>query len=424
MDYSAGFRNLWNQSATTFPHDLNFFSKKEQKLREIRFDEFLDKLQTASLEAEVNPDADKKKELLALLHTFFRETLGYSDDNLQVILSGDMVRSTYWFINAAQVFDPALSFHDIFQACRNVWIMNGLQFLCGKPICLTPPIFAYSMLYPYTDNYLDNPAISTLEKIDFSNRFAKRLAGHQVSARNGQEEKIFHLVELIEDYWSREQHPLVHKSLLAIHDAQTQSLALIHQADQLNLDDVFRICTQKGGTSVIADGYLVLGNLTDKEEEFFYYYGAYLQLLDDLQDATDDLNDGLMTSFSAKANQEMLDSWLCKAYHLGFQVMGCVDQLHSPNAEAFKSLMGKSIDLFLVESVITNHPFFSRKFARKFEKCSPLRFSFIKKKNGSFSPYQDQLFERIMKQAANGRDEFSYDFLKTNSLLNEQQAVS
>ncbi|WP_423127827.1 class 1 isoprenoid biosynthesis enzyme [Gaoshiqia sp. Z1-71] len=423
MDYPAEFKNMWNQSATGFPNNLSSFSKNEQSLREIEFDRFLNKLQETSRWSENNSTSATKKELLDLLRSFFRNTLGYSDENLGVILSDEMVRSTFWFINAALVYDPAISFHDIFQACRNVWIMNGLQFLCGKTVCLTPPVFAYSMLYPYTDNYLDDPAISPFEKLDFSNRFAKRLAGNKVDARNIQEEKIFHMVEIIENDWSREQYPGVYRSLLAIHDAQTQSLALMNHAPSLNSDDIFKICVQKGGTSVIADGYLVLGRLTDIEEEFFYHYGAYLQLLDDLQDVADDLNGSLMTCFSSKARQEKLDTWLCKTYNLGLRVMTCTDRLRSVHGDLFKSLMKNSIELFLVESVVTNSPFFSRKFVQKFESHSPLRFSFIKKKNGTFSPYQDQLFVQMMKQASLCREEFSYDFLTKNSLLKEQQAV-
>ena len=38
---------------------------------------------------------------------------------------------------------------------RNVWIGNNLQMLLGVPVCLTQGLFAYSMLYPVTDNVLD-----------------------------------------------------------------------------------------------------------------------------------------------------------------------------------------------------------------------------------------------------------------------------
>ncbi len=37
--------------------------------------------------------------------------------------------------------------------------LDVLQLLLGIPVRVTPAIFAYSMLYPYGDNCLDDPAI-------------------------------------------------------------------------------------------------------------------------------------------------------------------------------------------------------------------------------------------------------------------------
>src|ERR1019366_6441257 len=54
----------------------------------------------------------------------------------------------------ARQFDPTLSMPDIVQACRNAWTACGLQPLLGEPIALTPSILGYSLLYPYTDNFL------------------------------------------------------------------------------------------------------------------------------------------------------------------------------------------------------------------------------------------------------------------------------
>ena len=118
-----------------------------------------------------------------------------------------------------------------------------------------------------------------------------------------------------------------------------------------------------------------------------------------------------MTCFSMQAGKEEMDEWFCKTYHLGKKVMKQVDSLETKNTAQFKSLMKKSIDLFLIEAMTTNSSFFTQKFVEEFETYSPLRFSFIRKRSSTFSPYQDQLFDQIMKQAIIGRDKFSYDFL-------------
>jgi hypothetical protein len=167
------------------------------------------------------------------------------------------------------------------------------------------------------DNYLDDPSVSYQEKQEFCIRFGKRLKGETIQARNEQERKNFRMIELIETYWERERYPKVYQSLLGIHDAPNRSTLLINQSGKLEFKDIFSICVQKGGMSVVADGYLIFGDLSPEEEEFFYYYGAYLQLLDDLQDVSTDLSDSLMTAYSSMGQREKLDLWLNKTYYLG-----------------------------------------------------------------------------------------------------------
>jgi hypothetical protein len=62
--------------------------------------------------------------------------------------------------------------------------------MLGQKMGLTPAIFTYSMLYPYTDNYLDNPATSRERKLGFSARFGQRLAGEAVAPVNDHESGI------------------------------------------------------------------------------------------------------------------------------------------------------------------------------------------------------------------------------------------
>ena len=97
--------------------------------------------------------------------TFLKTGLNFEDDNLDIILSNDFKEATKEFVKRARYFDPSISLNDIYQACRNVWIMNGVQQMLGLPVRLTPAVFAYSMLYPYSDNYLDNPDIPAENKI-------------------------------------------------------------------------------------------------------------------------------------------------------------------------------------------------------------------------------------------------------------------
>ena len=63
----------------------------------------------------------------------------------------------------------------------------------------------------------------------------------------------------------------------------------------------------KGGASVLTDACLVRGSLTEDEAEFMFAYGVVLQLMDDLQDLSDDLSNGHMTIFTRQARLGTLD---------------------------------------------------------------------------------------------------------------------
>ena len=131
----------------------------------------------------------------------------------------------------ARRFDPALSATDIFQASRNVWTAAGLQVLLGQPLELTPAIFAYSMLYPYTDNLLDDPHASAEAKSAFNQRFRARLQGESPRARRTIASARYWR------WWRRSKasttggsYPDVYRSLLAIQNAQESSVGLRREA--------------------------------------------------------------------------------------------------------------------------------------------------------------------------------------------------
>ncbi len=422
MDYSESFISLWQQSAPGFPNLGKKYSYFEKKKKETMLNRMILALKDWERISQSGMEGDNDEMLFDGLRDFFRVALDYSDEQLNVIFSDDMVESTYQFIRVARQYDSQISFHDVFQACRNVWILNGLQYLFNKPVALTPSIFAYSMLYPYTDNYIDDPEISSIEKYHFSLRFGDRLRGKAVEPVNGQERKIFDMVQIIENEWDRDCYPKVYESLLYIHDTQTISSQLISSAKELKEKDAFKICIDKGGASVIADGYLILGDLDSKQEGFLYAYGAYLQMLDDLQDVSEDVEGNLYTWHGLQAAKGNLEHALNQTWSAGQKVLEMVDKLKSEQANVFKSLMSKSIDLFLIESVIANNQFFSRTFSKKVEQYSPFRFSFIKKRSGSFLPLQDKFFENIDRFAmSNKKYNTEFSFLKKESLKRESQ---
>jgi len=174
--------------------------------------------------------------------------------------------------------DAGLSMGDIIQACRNAWTACGLQPLLGERVGLTSSILGYSLLYPYSDNYLDRAEISAETKLRFSKRFRDRLRGESLVAGDDREAAIWILVSLIEEQYPRALYPHVFHCLLAIHRAQEESIAQISGSDPCDGDTVLRMSCAKGGSSVLADACLARGWLNEEESRFSFEWGTLLQL--------------------------------------------------------------------------------------------------------------------------------------------------
>jgi hypothetical protein len=242
-------------------------------------------------------------------------------------------------------------------------------------MAVTPAIFAYSMLYPYTDNYLDHPSISREAKLGFNGRFGRRLAGEAVEAANDREEAIWRLIGLIEEQYVRAEWPRVFDSLLAIHHAQENSLRLLRRGLDRPGIDVLTLSFDKGGTSVLADGYLAAGSLSPEQARFVFGWGVLLQLADDLQDVRQDRRDGMLTMFTERATAQPLDEVTNRTLHFGQRVMQWMEGLGGPDCQALKELIQRSSRSMLIRSAGEAPELYSAEYLAELETHSPFRFA-------------------------------------------------
>jgi hypothetical protein len=281
------------------------------------------------------------------------------------------------FIREAYDFDPLISEEAVYQASRNVLIMNTFQLHLGKAVKLTPSVFAYSLLYPYTDNYLDATSISSEVKRDFNDRLGQRLLGICLTPRNRHERVVDTLVEMIEQEFHRRQYPLVYESLLAIHRGQQRSLEQQDSSAKYTEPLLLKTSVEKGGASVVADGYLVAGMLTQEDEEFIFNFGVVLQLIDDLQDIEEDLRHRHHTLAGAATELRMLDVFTNR-------LLAYLDNvLCAPHSEKEKAraLMERGCRLLILEAIAFNSSYYSEEYLRRNEMYSPVRFEFLKAMN-------------------------------------------
>jgi hypothetical protein len=311
------------------------------------------------------------------------------------LLTGSFLRVGTELARWARDFDAELSVPDTIQACRNAWTACGLQGLLGQPMGLTPSLLAYSLLYPYSDNYLDQPSLSRHDKLVFSSRFRQRLGGERLVARDRHEAAVWQMVQLIEGQYPQNRYPQVFDCLLAIHCAQEDSMAQLRgHAGSIGEAELLRISCAKGGTSVLADACLVQPWLSEQESRFAFEWGVLLQLGDDLQDLEEDLRRGSVTLFTgAAAAGQSLDGLVTQLLNFSQHVAEGLDCL--PHGSAMlKDLLRMSWRSLVLMAVADAQPFFTKSFLAELEGFSMFRFGFLKKRNQNLAA-REALYTRL-----------------------------
>ncbi|HWC95263.1 MAG TPA: hypothetical protein VG456_00900 [Candidatus Sulfopaludibacter sp.] len=407
---------LWRQCPVSSPAFEHAFTADQQAAREARMDHFL-----VSLEGELrHPPGTRAarkamhERLTGAFAEFGRTALNLEDRHLDMLLAGGFSTIGTTMAREARAFDPDVEVADIFQASRNAWTACGLQVLFGGAMCLSPSIFAYSMLYPYTDNYLDDPATPAEIKRGFNQRFSQRLQGGEAPPQGRYESLIWRLVERIESQYPRGEYPAVYRSLLMIQSAQEKSLMLMRKPAPHDGVDVLALSFEKGGASVLADGYLAAGALTPDQARFVFNWGVFLQLADDLQDVQEDRQAGVRTIFSQAAGREPLDALTNRLMQFGGRVMMQMHDLSETASLPLRQLITRSCLSFLVRSAGEAAPLYTPEYVAAVETLSPFRFAFLSDRRARFQRHSGKLARLFEAFLAGDPDEPAFPLLPSS----------
>jgi hypothetical protein len=408
---SATVSNGDVEAALCLPPFDRTFTPAEQAAREIHLDHLLH-----TVEAELRDVPRTRSErrsarsrVTSAFTDFAKYCLDFDDSHLELLLNDGFSAAATQLARQARQFDPGVSASDIFQASRNAWTACGLQVLLGRDMRLTPSIFAYSMLYPYTDNYLDDPVTSRSAKLAFSDRFRRRLDGDALASFNDREATIWRLVELIEEEYARADWPEVYDSLLAIHRAQENSVRLLRSGSAPAGVDILKLSFEKGGASVLADACLVAGSLSPDEAQFAFDWGVLLQLADDLQDLQQDLREGILTIFTQAAARASLDNLTTHTLNFGHRVMSQVDRMPSNHSalngaaakhKSLTEMIRMSCTLLLIWSAGESAKLYTSRYLAELETHSPFRFAPLAEKRKKLARWTSplaRLFESFLE---------------------------
>ncbi len=372
----------FTQSSMSPFEDLPKISLMEKKKNEKEARKLIDKLQAKAFPLLKDSTQGLNNESKENLRAAFMD-FAFDADKKEVFFDGPFFNYflSHGYLESAEDFfcyvktdNPQMLLIDFFQALRNTFIASSLQLLFGKKVEFTTAIGAYSLLYPYTDNFIDDATISSQEKKIFNKRFQERLEGKEILPMTLNEEKIFGAIADIEEVLPRQNHALVYESLLLIYDAQVSSMGQEGPA-RLSPHIILPISFYKGGASVLADACLVNENITKDMIQFSFNYGTFLQLIDDLQDFKEDRKNHHWTLFSLKNKEEIHDLEISKLISYMATSIGMV-QFKTKEEETLKNIIFDAC-LMMVMSVVGKHPYLiSSKFYKALESISRFKLSF------------------------------------------------
>ncbi|MBD7910713.1 MULTISPECIES: hypothetical protein [Clostridium] len=376
MNYDL-LREKWWSSSSLPNFNIEKISLSDKVKKEKQFDVIWEKVSSYIDSKPMGKEnfEEWSKEGEKLLKKYIKNDpifkLQYMDEHVR----DGMIESTKKFINMAKEFDNDISIYCIGQATRNVWIANILQAIFFNKVEFNKAVYGYSMLYPYTDNYLDDVNVSMIDKIKFNDRLLNRLKGGKRLDITDNEIKIDKMIECIEMIFDRKTYTKVYYSLINIQEGQINSLEQQENVTIPYENDILGISIKKGSASVLVDGYLINGELSKEQEDFCLGYGFLLQIGDDLQDIENDLKNNHMTIMSQLANKYCLDRLANKLLNFTIDFIDGHSVLN--NKTNLKKLIKNNCVMLILFSIVMSKNFFSEEYVNKIEEYLPFSIKYI-----------------------------------------------
>ena len=370
---------FWNKQKSSFPVFLNEVYDEEQDKGENEklIDKYMKKFPEGTFDKIENiniREALENKKIEKEVHGFIKqEKLAGILKNMGDELYFQFESETKRFIKKAYVFDEKLDNEQIIQSIRNYFIYAMIVDFQGEKQEASDVIVAYSLLYPYTDNVLDDVNITMEEKVHMDNFINMKLKEEYCTPHSSVEEKIGVLLERILHNYKGIQKEKVRMTLLILHDPQHKSIGQIDNRTDMMHSDVLNLSAYKGGTSVLADYLLATDNYDDNEIIFYMKFGFILQLVDDLQDITEDENKGSRTLMTIAKGKDELEETV---YRLLWYIYEVFQGVNFKNERLKKFAMRHCIGIVLISAVV-NEELFSDEYIRAAEEYLPLSVQYI-----------------------------------------------
>lgn len=375
--YLKRVKALWQASSETFPDFLQEISKsakiKNQKLAIKYSQSFKDVFKDEELDKDL---LDEKISTLLKDEGLFKKSDVFNRESIEKAVL-EMKR----FLKKVRCFAPEMDIDDIGKAGRNYMVYSVFNILNDVEQACTDAIFGYSMLYPVTDNFLDDPNITPQEKKQYNQFIKEKLMGHCVTPKLGCEKTTFDLLEMVEQDYPRDSGSNIYTVLLCMLDAQIYSLK--QQRDiELSQEEIFDISAYKGGVSVLADRMFVKKELVPDEITFYLGLGLILQIGDDLQDIYQDIKDKSQTIMTQKSDDPVrLEKTVNKLFNF---IKSIAKEGKAGDARVVEALE-KTCCQLVMTSILQSKDYFTKDYLDRIEKYLPVTTEFINEQTKSIS---------------------------------------
>lgn len=375
-DFFSPIKFDWNNASNTFP---DFFETIPPSTRQCNEEYILastDKIKNQFKRFHALPFMKHpwKKRTLQLIQDFLEQenifhVHRYLSGKAMDAFSDEMKQ----FIRAVRKFAPELSFGDMGQAARNYIVYAMFKEMHNEKSDFNLAAFGYSMMYPFSDNYIDNKANSPLDKERYNQLIYDQIKGLCPHSPILHYQKTCELINAIETVYPRDQDTDIYHLLLMMLDAQKQSIHQQNKSLPLTPSQRLDISVYKGGISVLIDRYFVKKELTKRDISFYLGFGFFLQLADDLQDIGEDYEKGHSTLFTIDINPTSLEKLVNKILHFLHHLMVG----YQPDNIKFKEFILSSSYFLIFSAVIGSKEFFSDHYINTIQQYLPVSSTFL-----------------------------------------------
>ena len=374
----------WNSLPEDFPDFLPIYTDKEQEENESLLSFLIPEFRSSLTAYQQQPCKELAHEIKKkLYHVIDIENILQIKKHIPKELFSDFEQNLELFLEKTKAFDETLSPENIWQAMRNYLIYCMIVNLQGEKQNCRDTILGYSLLYPYTDNYIDKLHRKTTDKNSYNQLIRKTLMGENVTPTNFYEEKTKQLLLLVQNSYSNDfiRKENASSLLLLMLEAQEKSINQIHKlgTKKLTKDEILHISVYKGGLSVFID-YLFsidfdFSSVTEEEMIFYLYFGLILQLADDLQDIAEDKKNHSQTLMSYTKTKDQLEHTVNRLFHFTHT---CILNF-SPRNTQLHTFTLQNCELMLLAAIAKNAKYFSKAYLEKIEQHLPFSISFLEK---------------------------------------------